>query len=74
VVRDGVTGYAVDQDDTAALGARVVDLLTNAARRQLMGRAGRLLVASEHSYDRFASRLTSLMATATNRLSPKAAS
>jgi len=74
VVRDGVTGYAVDQDDTAALAARVVDLLTDTNKRQLMGRAGRLLVATEHSYDRFASRLTSLIGTAKNRLSPKAAS
>jgi len=74
VVRDGVTGYAVDQEDVPTLASRVIELLTDPVRRQAMGRAGRRLVASEHSSDRFAARLLSLIGSAADRLSPKARS
>lgn len=72
VVRDGVTGLLVDQDDVPGLSARLVELLAHPERRHAMGRAGRDLVEAEYTYDRFASRLLSLVAGARDRLSPGA--
>ena len=73
VVRDGVTGYAVDQDDVSGLARRVIELLTNPARREAMGRAGRHLVETDHSYVRFNARLLSIIAAGADRLSAQGA-
>jgi len=51
IVADGVTGYLVRPRDTAALSARICELLGNAELRQAMGRRGRLLAEREYDWD-----------------------
>jgi glycosyltransferase involved in cell wall biosynthesis len=44
IIRDGVTGFLVDRRDTAAMSARILDLLRDPALRRQMGQAGREVV------------------------------
>ncbi len=61
VIEDGVTGYLVNQDDTGALAARVVQLLTDEGGRRAMGEAGRRRLEERFSAARFARALTDLV-------------
>ena len=44
IIQDGVTGFLVDRRDTAAMSARILDLLRDPALRRQMGQAGREVV------------------------------
>jgi phosphatidyl-myo-inositol dimannoside synthase len=64
VISDGNTGYLVDQSDTSALAARIIALLSDGARRQSMGMAGRRRLRTEFSESAFSARLTAALETA----------
>ena len=68
VIADHETGYLVDRSDSAALAARLLDLLTDEPRRQAMGAAGRARVAAEFTPVQFSTRLLSLLRAAGERL------
>jgi phosphatidyl-myo-inositol dimannoside synthase len=57
IIDEGVTGFLVDQADTATLAGRIEYLLSNAAARREMGEAGRRRLESEFSYPLFSRRL-----------------
>jgi phosphatidyl-myo-inositol dimannoside synthase len=57
VVRDGVTGFLVDPDDTGMLATRVLQLLQDEALRREMGKAGRRRVEDCYTFERFSERL-----------------
>jgi phosphatidylinositol alpha-1,6-mannosyltransferase len=61
VIDDGVTGYLVDQQDTAEIAARLSGLLTNPERRVEMGRRGRERWAREFTYAHFRRRLVAAL-------------
>jgi phosphatidyl-myo-inositol dimannoside synthase len=61
VIRDGVTGYLVDQADTALLASRIVELLTDDDRRGRMGAAGRQRFHECFTYEQFAARIVPLL-------------
>lgn len=61
VIVDGTTGHLVDQMDTAALGARIVQLLANERERQSMGEAGRRRLLTEFSEAAFGARLVAAL-------------
>jgi glycosyltransferase involved in cell wall biosynthesis len=46
-VKDGVTGYLVDEDDDAALAERLGRMIADAATTQAMGQAGRDFAVSD---------------------------
>ena len=50
-VRHGVTGLLVPPGDAPALAAALVELIDDEARRNLMGRDGRLAVEREFDLD-----------------------
>ena len=60
-VMDGVTGYVVDGNDTAAIARRITQLLGDADLRATMGRAGRDWVTREWTWDRSAERLRAML-------------
>jgi UDP-GlcNAc:undecaprenyl-phosphate GlcNAc-1-phosphate transferase len=60
VIRDGVSGYLVAPVDTAAIAARVVELLRDPGRRQAFGEAGRLFAAEHFSVERMVERISDL--------------
>lgn len=60
-VRDGETGYVVDGRDEAAIAARLVDLLTDAALRKRMGTAGRYWVEQDWTWDVVAAQLGDML-------------
>jgi phosphatidyl-myo-inositol dimannoside synthase len=64
VIVDGSTGHLVEQTDTGALAARIVELLSDEVGRRTMGAAGRRRLATEFSEAAFASRLTAALETA----------
>ena len=61
VIVDGTTGHLVDQTDTAALGARIVQLLANEPERQAMGDAGRRRLLTKFSEAAFGARLVAAL-------------
>jgi phosphatidylinositol alpha-1,6-mannosyltransferase len=61
VIVDGTTGHLVDQVDTAALSARIVQLLANERERQSMGEAGKRRLLTEFSEAAFGARLVSAL-------------
>ena len=67
VIADGETGFLVPQSDRTALTQRLVLLLTDASVRVRMGLNALRTVRERYTFDRFASRLESLIA---ERLEP----
>jgi len=61
VIVDGTTGHLVDQADTAALSARIVQLLANERERQSMGEAGKRRLLTEFSEAAFGARLVAAL-------------
>jgi len=61
IVQDGVTGFLVDQADTAMLADRIVRLLNDPSTRREMGQRGYQRLHAEFTYARFASRLVGLL-------------
>ena len=61
VIVDGMTGHLVDQVDTAALSARIVQLLANERERQSMGEAGKRRLLTEFSEAAFGARLVAAL-------------
>jgi glycosyltransferase involved in cell wall biosynthesis len=51
LVIDGKTGYLVELEDVDALAAALVELASDAQKRQTMGEAGRARVEAEFSWD-----------------------
>lgn len=64
LVRDGVDGRLVPADDPAALAAALRDVLADAERAQLMGRAGRARIERDFSPAAHLARLRELYAQA----------
>lgn len=60
-VRHGETGYLVDPYNSAAVGVRIVELLTNAGDREVLGAAGRKWVDTEWGWDRAGTTLKELL-------------
>jgi phosphatidylinositol alpha-1,6-mannosyltransferase len=60
-VRHGETGYLVDPYNPAAVGVRIVELLTNASQRKILGAAGRQWVESEWTWARSGATLRELL-------------
>jgi phosphatidylinositol alpha-1,6-mannosyltransferase len=60
-VLDGETGYVVGGRDVTALSGRLVDLLSDPAKAQAMGAAGRAWVEREWRWETQASRMASLL-------------
>jgi len=58
-IRDGETGFLIDQNDPAALAARIIELLTHSALRQRMGSAG-WEYAEAHRWSLVADRVIAL--------------
>ena len=54
VVKDGVTGYLVPQENPNELAKKIIHLLRNPKLAERMGNAGRTLVEKEYSYERMA--------------------
>jgi glycosyltransferase involved in cell wall biosynthesis len=52
ILEDAVTGYTVPPRDPAALADRLLELLTDPARAELMGNAGRRRLEAEFTLDR----------------------
>ena len=52
VIRDGVEGYLVPPRDVKTMAARALDILTDADRRERMGRAARARALSEFCSDK----------------------
>jgi phosphatidylinositol alpha-1,6-mannosyltransferase len=61
IVTNGVTGFLVDQTDTAALADRISRLLEDAELRRAMGERGRARVHREFTEAAFAARLLALL-------------
>jgi glycosyltransferase involved in cell wall biosynthesis len=61
VIEEGVTGMLVPAGDRDALAKAVIDLLGDSVRRKTMGDAGRARFAERYTFDRFRSRIDSLM-------------
>lgn len=61
VVRDGETGFLVDQDDIAGIARAAASLLKQYERRARMGSAARDLVISQYTFERFSERLSDLL-------------
>ena len=57
IIDDGVTGFLVDQADTADIADRIVMLLENEDLRRTMGDEGRRRLEREFSYEQFSRRL-----------------
>lgn len=68
VIADGETGFLVDRSDIPALGARLIELLSNEPRRRAMGARGRVRVESLFSYAQFSRRLLWLFEDVAGRL------
>ncbi|MEQ1700260.1 MAG: glycosyltransferase family 4 protein [Ilumatobacteraceae bacterium] len=64
LVADGASGHLVPAGDSAALAARLVELLADHDLRTRMGAAGRATVAAEFSLEHEAARLHGLLVTA----------
>jgi len=60
-VREGESGYVVNGRDPAAVAAKVVSLLANAAERERLGRAGRRWVEQAWTWDVAAAQLYELL-------------
>ncbi|TDU87044.1 phosphatidylinositol alpha-1,6-mannosyltransferase [Kribbella voronezhensis] len=60
-VRHGETGYLVDPYNPVAVAVRLVQLLTDPARAQAMGKAGREWVAAEWTWQRSGQTLRQLL-------------
>jgi phosphatidylinositol alpha-1,6-mannosyltransferase len=63
-VRDGETGLVVDPESPAAIGAAVIELLTDRDRAARMGAAGAAWIHRDWSWVAMAARLASLASTA----------
>ena len=61
VIRDGVTGYLVDQANTTSLAGRIGELLGDDGRRRSMGAAGRQRYRQFFTYEKFAARVVPLL-------------
>jgi glycosyltransferase involved in cell wall biosynthesis len=61
VVEDGVTGLLVEYGDVPALACSLTRLLTDRADRQRMGEAGRRRVEAQYTFERFRTRLETLL-------------
>lgn len=57
LVHDAVSGYLVPAGDAAALAARLEPLLSDRARAEAFGEAGRRIVAERHAWDPVIDRL-----------------
>ena len=62
VVEDGVTGLIIEPRDTAALAARITQLLDDGALRAQLGAAARAYAEATHGIDRMGARLLDLYA------------
>lgn len=56
IIEDGVSGFLIDQSNTAALADRLALLLADSARRAEMGRRGRERFEREFTYEHFRRR------------------
>ena len=61
VIQDGVTGFLVNQRDTAALADRIVRLLQDRDLCERMGALGRARVEQQFQYDTFRTRFAALL-------------
>jgi len=59
-VVDGETGFLVPPDDAAALAERIVDILSDPARRECMGAAGRRRAVERFSLQRLVNDMATL--------------
>jgi glycosyltransferase involved in cell wall biosynthesis len=57
LVRDGVTGVLVEENDAAALAGAIEDLISQPARRRALGAAGQARVRAEFGIERNLDRL-----------------
>lgn len=64
VIENGVTGHLVAQDDIAGMAETIAALLLNEPKRRMMGAAGHARATSTFGFDRFQSRLRTLLAAA----------
>lgn len=60
-VRHGETGYVVDPYNSAAVAAKLVELLENPEHAQAMGAAGRAWVSADWTWDASVARLRELL-------------
>jgi phosphatidylinositol alpha-1,6-mannosyltransferase len=70
IIQDGVSGFLVDQADIGALADRVTRLLRDEEQRARMGEQAARHVAAHFTFERFASRLVSLIPTEFRRSVP----
>jgi len=59
-VEDGVSGIIVPPEDPPALAKAIADLLSDPARSEAMGAAGRAIVAKKFSLDAMMDSISSL--------------
>ncbi len=50
LIADGETGFLVNRGDTAAMAAKILELLRNPEQRRRMGEAGRLVAAAKFNH------------------------
>ena len=61
IIRDGETGFLVEQSDTSAIAARLLALLRDDNRRVEMGQSGHRRWREHFSYEQFARRMLDLI-------------
>lgn len=61
IIRDGETGFLVEQSDTGAIAARLLTLLRDDSRRVEMGQSGYRRWREHFSYEQFARRMMDLI-------------
>jgi glycosyltransferase involved in cell wall biosynthesis len=61
VVEDGVTGLLIEYGDVPTLACSLARLLTDCGDRQRMGEAGRRRVEAQFTFERFRTRLATLL-------------
>lgn len=60
IIQDGVTGFLVDRRDSAAMAARILDLLRDPALRRRMGQAGHEVVREKFNLKKNVAQLIRL--------------
>jgi glycosyltransferase involved in cell wall biosynthesis len=60
IIQDGKTGFLVDRRDTAAMAARILDLLRDPGLRRRMGEAGRQLAIEKFNHKANVAQLIAL--------------
>jgi phosphatidylinositol alpha-1,6-mannosyltransferase len=74
IIQDGVSGFLIDQADIGALADRITRLLCDEDQRVRMGEQAARHVAAHFTYERFASRLVSLIPAEYRRRVPSGSS